>query len=155
MTEGYRAVVLDTRAISALLDARKPDHGDAQRALGVLLAARAADTAEPSQALFIVPALVVYEVRRGLLKRGNRRLLMQFDRLLRNHARVEPFDELAADRAAEEWVARTRAGKTPGELDLLIAVTGAVLGADVVTADDGFPEPAGVRLRRWADFVGG
>jgi predicted nucleic acid-binding protein len=99
-----------------------------------------------------VPALVVYEVRRGLLKRANRRLLVQFDRLLRNHAHVHPFDEATAQRAAEEWVTRTRAGKTPGELDLLIAVTGAVLGADVV---EGFPEPSGVRLRRWADLTQG
>lgn len=147
----YQAVVLDTRAISALLDARKPDHAEAQRALGALLAARAADRSEPSQALFIVPALVVYEVRRGLLKRGNRRLLIQLDRLLRNHARVEPFDEATAERAAVEWVQRTSQGRTPGELDLLIASTAAVLGADVITADLGFPEPAGVTLLRWSD----
>jgi hypothetical protein len=49
MTGGYRAVVLDTRAISALLDARKPDHADAQRALRALFAARAADANELSR----------------------------------------------------------------------------------------------------------
>ncbi len=62
---------------------------------------------------------------------------------------MELSDEATADRAGEEWVARTRAGKTQGELDLLIAVTGAVLGAGADMADEGFPEPACAGLRRW------
>ncbi len=155
MTGELRDIVLDTRALSALLDERKPDHLDAQRALESRLRARADGRLEANRPVFIVPSLAVYEVRRGLLKKGNQRLLLKLSRLLRTIARVEPFDESMADRAADEWVTRTRAGKTPGELDLLIAATGAVLCADVVTADNGFPEPAGVTLRRWADLVEG
>ncbi len=155
MTGEIKDIVLDTRALSALLDERKPDHADAQRALEARLRARADGRLEANRPVFIVPALAVYEVRRGLLKKDNQRLLLKLARLLRTIARVESFDEVMADRAATEWVARTRAGKTPGERDMLIAATGAVLGADVVTADNGFPEPAGITLRRWADLVDG
>ena len=155
MTSRPREIVLDTRALSALLDERKPDHTEAQRALELRLRARATREGAADQPLFIVPSLVLYEVRRGLLKRDNQRLLRKLAQLLRAVATIEPFDEAMADRAAVEWVTRTRAGRTPGELDLLIASTAAVLGADVVTADNGFPEPEGVRLLRWADLAAG
>jgi predicted nucleic acid-binding protein len=42
-----------------------------------------------------------------------------------------------------------------GELDLLIASTAAGLGADVVTADDGFSAVDEVRRLRWRNLSGG
>lgn len=118
-----------------------------------MLRARAQVPGAEDEPLYVVPALVLYEVRRGLLKSQNARLQRSLDALLRAYVRVVAFDATTAERAAVEWVARTRSGKTPGELDLLIASTGAVLGADVVTADNGFPEPEGVTVRRWADLA--
>jgi predicted nucleic acid-binding protein len=148
-----RPLVLDTRALSALLDPKKPDHPSAAHVLATLLAARARGEIEPDQPLFSVPALVVYEARRGLLKRDNRRLLTHLERFLRTQSRVVPFDQRTAELAASLWVARSREGRPAGELDLLILATAVTIGADVVTADDGFPTAEGVTLWRWPDLA--
>lgn len=62
-----RDLVLDSRALSALLDPKKPDHEAAKHVLVTRLAARALSETDQDRPLFYVPALVVYEVRRGLL----------------------------------------------------------------------------------------
>ena len=149
-----RDLVLDSRALSALLDPKKPDHEAAKHVLATRLAARALSDTDQDRPLFYVPALVVYEVRRGVLKRENRRLLTQLDRFLRTHAQVEPFDQATAEAAAALWVTRSREGRPAGELDLLILATAATIGADVVTADDGFPTVEGVTLWRWPALAG-
>jgi predicted nucleic acid-binding protein len=141
-------LVLDTSALSALIDEKKPDHGDARRVMQARLLQRAEDEDAEDAPLFLVPALVLYEIRRGLLHRDHQRLLRKLAQLLRTLAAVEPFDTAMAERAAQAWAARASSGRQAGGLDLLIASTAAVLGADVVTADDGFPNVGQVRLLR-------
>lgn len=63
-----RNLVLDAVALSALLDERKPDHLHARGALSMLAGESADEPAGVADALFVVPAITLYEVRRGLLK---------------------------------------------------------------------------------------
>jgi predicted nucleic acid-binding protein len=155
MSNSFRPVVLDTNAVAALFDAKKPEHQDAKDAYERLLAARAADPSKQAECLVVVPALVVYEVRRGLLKVGSQSMLRHFDQLLRAQAYIAPFDEDTANLAAKEWAALQTAGKAAGELDLLIAATALEVDENIVTADIGFPALPGIRKLRWAEVQTG
>lgn len=149
MSEPFQPVVLDTNAICALFDSKKAEHQDAVEALARLLKARAEEEDDSLDPIFIIPSLVVYEVKRGLLWRQNKRLLRRVNDVLRLYAYIEPFDVAAAEQAAEEWARRAVAGRPAGELDLLIWATANSVDENIVSADKGFPEAQGVRKLRW------
>jgi len=144
-----RDLVLDAVALSALLDERKPDHVYARRVLSDGVARRAKDVQQLDSALFLVPSITLYEVRRGLLKVGARRRVRALDRFLRAYGSIEDFDEGAAKVAARLWAERSKAGRPAGERDLLILATAVVAEADVVTRDTGFPTTTGVSVLTW------
>ena len=104
-----RELVLDAVALSALLDDRKPDHAHALRMLSMLVGGGADEPADAADALFVVPAITLYEVRRGLLKVRAVRRIRDLDRFLRTYAWVQDFDEETANTAAELWAERERA----------------------------------------------
>lgn len=149
MSAPFQPVVLDTNALSALFDSKKSEHADAVAAMHRLLGARTESTVDSHEPLFIIPSLVVYEVKRGLLKRNNWRLLHYVERILEQYADIEPFDEDVAEIAAKTWVHRSQIGRPAGELDLLISATAVSVGYDIVTADGGFPDADDVRTLRW------
>jgi len=68
-------LVLDTSALSALIDDKKPDHEDARLVMQARLLKRAESEDAADEPLFLVPSRVLYEIRRGLLHCGNQRLL--------------------------------------------------------------------------------
>jgi predicted nucleic acid-binding protein len=143
-----RELMLDAEALSALLDERKEGHSDAQAVLAAL-----ASEAPDGTALFIVPSIALYEVRRGLLKVAAKRRLRDLDRFIRGYADISDFDEIAANSAAEVWAARARAGRPPGERDVLILGCAVAEDADIVTRDAGFPTVEGVVVRTWKDLA--
>ena len=145
-----RELVLDAVALSALLDERKPDHLHARRALSMLAGEGADGPADMADALFVIPAITLYEVRRGLLKIRAARRIRDLDRFLRAYAWVQDFDEQTANTAAELWADRERRGKKPGERDLLIFATAMAADGDVVTRDEGFPTAGAVSVLTWA-----
>lgn len=148
-----RDLVLDAVALSALLDERKPDHADARRVLAAWAAESAPDAGDAAVPPFVVPTIVLYEVRRGLLKVGARRRLRDLDRFIRTYAWIEEFDQETASIAAELWADRARAGQPAGERDLLVLATAKLLDCDVITRDAGFPSVKGVRVLTWAQVA--
>jgi tRNA(fMet)-specific endonuclease VapC len=141
-----KPVVLDTTAVSHLIDDQRPEHPTASRGLERV-------GAELPPKSVIVSALVVYEVRRGLIAVGADKRRLRFEQLLRAFAFIANFDEPSADTAASLWAKRKASGQLAGEIDLMILAAAIALGADVVTEDNGFPSAPGVTLMRWADVV--
>jgi predicted nucleic acid-binding protein len=145
---GGRRLVLDTTALSVLLDERKPGHEEAQLAFERILA----EDPTPGSAV-IVPTLVVYEAIRGLLSAGALRRIHDLTRFLRSFAHVSGFDESHARNAAILWNDRKQRGETAGEIDLMILACAVSHQADVVTLDTRFPTAEGVSVLSWADLV--
>lgn len=144
-----RELVLDAVALSALLDERKPDHAHARRVLAAWAAASAEDENSAAASPFVVPAIVLYEVRRGLLKADAKRRVRDLDRFIRTYAWIEDFDEEAANIAAKLWAERSHAGRPAGERDLLILASAVMVEGDVISRDGGFPTTKGVRVLTW------
>ena len=144
-----RDLVLDAVALSALLDERKPDHAHARKVLLAWVTESATDLELRDLPPFVIPAITLYEVRRGLLKAGAARRVRDLDRFLRTYGWIEDFGEEAANIAAGLWAERSRAGQPAGERDLLILATAVVVDGDVVTRDEGFPRTEGVAVHTW------
>lgn len=147
-----RALVLDAVALSALLDARRPDHPVARAVLAALVAKQAA-SADPDEEVFVVPVVALYEVRRGLVKVRADRRVRDLDTFIRSYAWVEDFDEATANTAAELWAERARDGRPAGERDLLILATAVEIDGDVITRDNGFPVTGDVAALTWSDLA--
>lgn len=163
-----RDLLLDTNAFSALLDARKGEtHRDAQAAFLAWLRRSAEQGVTDTVTL---PVVVLYEVRRGLLASGNKRLLRELERFVRTYAWVEEVDETIGEIAAVVWARCRRAGVAPGDIDPIIFATGVLHESDLVTSDRDFDrlealkkhgvDPSvsdldwgKVRLLRWADLL--
>ncbi len=139
-------VVLDTSAVSELIDDQRPGHPAASRGLERLAAELPLDA-------IVVPTLVVYEIRRGLIHSNSERRRLRFEQFLRAFAFVDDFDEESAEAAASLWAQRRAAGLTAGEMDLMILASAVALQAELVTEDTGFPTAPGVTLLRWADVL--
>ena len=96
-----------------------------------------------------MPALVAYEARRGWLSSGNTRLLQELDRFLRAYTQIVDFNDGAATVAAHLWANRKKAGKTSGEIDLMILATAIAHECSVVTGDTRFPRAPRTSILTW------
>ncbi len=96
--------------------------------------------------------LVLYEIRRGLPRKGDRRISALLDQLVRM-SQVLYFDtsEISVwPFAAKLWVELQQAGKPMGDFDLLIAATAQAYQMAVATADCGFDNLGErVPIERW------
>lgn len=97
-----------------------------------------------------LPAVVVFELERGIRKSP-----ASEDRIARlarfvTAVQVLPFDQCAAEHAAEISVRLESAGKAIGPLDLLIAATTLAHGATLITHNTSeFARVPGLTLEDW------
>lgn len=99
-----------------------------------------------------IPAVVVFELERGIIKSSSpRKRRRQFNALL-EEVRVLAFDVPAAKAAAELSASLERAGQPIGPLDTLIAGTALSRQATLVTNNEReFARVRGLRLENWFD----
>lgn len=96
-----------------------------------------------------VPAIVLHEVRTGLLHRTSRAQAARFGEMLERFP-ILAFDASAAHRSAEIQAEALGLGRAYAEMDVMIAATALVHGARLVTNDRAFQdvsEAFGLRLR--------
>ncbi|MDV6373757.1 PIN domain-containing protein [Deinococcus arenicola] len=106
-------------------------------------------TAVAAAEVLAVPAVVLYEVRRSLLKPEYSRRLVVLDGLLA-HLPILDFDREAADIAALLHHQLRGAGTLIDDADLLIAATALRHGATLVTRNTNhFQRISGLHLADW------
>jgi predicted nucleic acid-binding protein len=113
----------------------------------VRVTSRLIDTAKTNARVYLCP-VVYYEVRRGLLERGARRQLGEFDALASTLI-WEDFEHPMWEGAATTWADCRRRGRPRDDADLLIAEYARHLQATLVTSNTGDFEDLGVRLANW------
>jgi toxin FitB len=131
--------LLDTNVLSALMTAQPPPEVAAWM------------SAQPPDLLFTA-AVCQAEILAGLavLPEGRRRFELETAAramfLEDFEGRVLPFDTAAAERYAEIFVARRRAGRPVTTIDLMIAAIARAHGASVVTRNVTDFEASGVSI---------
>ncbi|MDC3378755.1 PIN domain-containing protein [Planctomycetota bacterium] len=147
-----RLLVLDTSALSVLWDDRKAAHGVARQAFAHVVLSHT----------LVVPALVLYENRRGLEHAGAATRLRRLDQLLRTFsAHTVSLDDRGARLASTLWAQARSNGLTHGEIDLLVLACAVNLALNLapgsavtlVSHDGGFPRHDAVSVVRWDDLL--
>jgi tRNA(fMet)-specific endonuclease VapC len=133
-------ICLDTNAVIAAINGRKPD---VRRRLEVAIVAGAP---------IGVPTIVLFELRYGIAKsgrpRGNAAMLATF---LTLDVILWPFEPGDAEEAGDIRVELERVGTSIGPYDVLIAAQARRRGAVLVTANTGeFTRVPGLRTEDWA-----
>jgi len=112
--------------------------------------ARLAEAAQANADICLCP-VVYYQVRRGLLHKGARRQLREFDSLARMLVWVD-FERPMWEAAARTWAtSRSRGRPHDDDADLLIAAYASHLRATLVTNNTRDFEGLGIPLRNWVD----
>ncbi len=100
-------------------------------------------------ATLALPAVVVFELRYGLLRAGRLRQLVAFEAVMASLAQLD-FDAEAADHAARIRLALEAAGTPIGLADLLIAATARRHGCTLVTHNTReFSRVPGLPIEDW------
>ena len=100
-------------------------------------------------ATLALPAVVVFELRYGLLRAGRLRQLVAFEAVVASLAQLD-FDAEAADHAARIRLALEAAGTPIGLADLLIAATARRHGCTLVTHNTReFSRVPGLPIEDW------
>jgi tRNA(fMet)-specific endonuclease VapC len=101
-----------------------------------------------------IPAVVVFEIRYGLLKTPIRRIQAQFEELLR-WITVVPFDHETTVHAAKVRANAERRGRPIGAYDTLIAATALQFESILVTRNvSEFRFVEGLQLADWFNATG-
>lgn len=103
------------------------------------------------QASLGIPALVLHEVKTGLLHSAGRAQAARFGEIFERFP-ILAFDAEAAGRSSEIQAEALRSGGAYGEIDAMIAGTALANDSELVTSDPAFDEIAegfGLRLRKY------
>jgi tRNA(fMet)-specific endonuclease VapC len=130
-----KTYLLDTNIISLLLR-RDP-----------IIERRIEEAFAANESIVLSP-VVLYEIRRGLLKRDSKKQMGFFERLIPRLA-WRDSERVDWELAAHLWAEREKMGRPIEDADLLIAAQAKRLGAILVTDNEKDFEGLGVTLENW------
>ncbi len=109
---------------------------------------RRAEVTFASNETVILSPVVLYEAKRGLIRRDAKKQMAFLDRLVSKFTWLD-LARADWDEAARLWAERTRTGKPIDDADLLIAVQAKRLGAILVTDNEKDFDGLGVVIENW------
>lgn len=130
-----KTYLLDTNIISLLLR-RDP-----------IIEQRIEEAFAANETIVLSP-IVLYEIRRGLLKRDSKKQMAFFGRLIPKLG-WHDFDRVDWEQSAQLWAEREKMGRPIEDADLLIAAQVRRLNAILVTDNEKDFEGLGVTVENW------